>query len=375
MKSILFALLLPVCALAQGPQNFTLDGHLQLNRPADWVYLRYVSADQQVIDSVQPKDGNFSFKGSLDEPTVAVLSVKSAPKAGEDKPARSAVQLFLEPSALRFNAKDSLEGFTLEGSKGQADFAWLEASRGIYDDDLNSLYEKYMTAKKEGRTADMQKLDKQMEDVQKKMQSEVYGQFVKRMPKSPVALYALKQYAGWEIDPDVAGPLFKTLPANVQKWPSAVQLQDRIVIARKTAIGQTALDFSQADTSGHAVSLSSFRGKYVLVDFWASWCGPCRAENPNVVKAYNKFKDKNFTILGVSLDRPTGRDRWLKAIHDDGLAWNHVSDLKFWDNAVAKEYGIRAIPQNLLIDPQGRIVAKNLNGEELDKKLGELVGN
>jgi peroxiredoxin len=121
------------------------------------------------------------------------------------------------------------------------------------------------------------------------------------------------------------------------------------------------------------VSLSSFKGKYVLVDFWASWCGPCRQENPNVVKAFNKFKDKNFTILGVSLDRPNAKDRWLKAIHDDGLAWNHVSDLKYWDNEVAKLYGIRAIPQNLLLDPQGKIIARNLNGEALDKKLEEVI--
>jgi len=107
-------------------------------------------------------------------------------------------------------------------------------------------------------------------------------------------------------------------------------------ISKKTAVGKYALDFTQNDTLGKPVSLSSFKGKYVLVDFWASWCGPCRQENPNVVKAFNKYRDKNFTILGVSLDRPNAKDRWLKAIHDDGLAWNHVSDLKYWDNEVAK---------------------------------------
>jgi len=123
------------------------------------------------------------------------------------------------------------------------------------------------------------------------------------------------------------------------------------------------------------VQLSSLRGKYLLIDFWASWCGPCRQENPNVVKVFNQYKDKNFHILGVSLDREGQKEKWMKAIHDDKLTWTHVSDLKFWNNAVSRQYGIQAIPQNLLLDPQGKIIAKNLRGEALVKKMQELLGN
>jgi peroxiredoxin len=138
-------------------------------------------------------------------------------------------------------------------------------------------------------------------------------------------------------------------------------------------VGITAPDFTQADTSGKPVSLKDFRGKYVLLDFWASWCGPCRAENPNVVKAFNKYQAKGFTVVSVSLDRPGKKEDWMKAIHNDHLTWTNVSDLKFWGNAVAKLYDINAVPSNFLIGPDGKIVAKNLHGDDLDKALDKLL--
>ena len=235
------------------------------------------------------------------------------------------------------------------------------------------LEEKYSAFAKAKDKENQLKMEAQIDSIDKLKNERVYGEFVRNNPASPIALYALRQYAGWDIDPDAVEPLFNKLSETNQHYPSAAILKESIETAKKTGIGRVAMDFTQNDTLDRPVSLSAFRGKYLLVDFWASWCGPCRAENPNVVKVFNKYKDRNFHILGVSLDRPGQKDRWLKAIHEDHLDWTHVSDLQFWNNAAAKQYGIRAIPQNLLLDPEGKIIAKNLRGEELDQKLGELI--
>ncbi|NML38749.1 TlpA family protein disulfide reductase [Chitinophaga sp. G-6-1-13] len=198
---------------------------------------------------------------------------------------------------------------------------------------------------------------------------------IKMYPNTPVLLYALDY-----LHPRRDKALINTeLAKLVKKYPyleEAKRKQTDLVkaeeIALKTAIGAAAMNFTQNNVSGKAVQLKDYRGKYVLLDFWASWCGPCRAENPNVLDNYEKYHSKGLEILAVSLDDK--KDAWVKAIKDDGLTWEHVSDLKGWKNEVAKEYNIRAVPSNFLIDKEGKIVAVNLRGEELTKKLEEIFG-
>jgi peroxiredoxin len=176
-------------------------------------------------------------------------------------------------------------------------------------------------------------------------------------------------------DPNELLPLLNGLSKDLQQTEVAHTLRDELEGLKSTEIGAMAPDFEQTDTLGHKVRLSSFRGKYVLLDFWASWCGPCRQESPNLVKAYNDFKGKNFTILSVSLDRQDGAFAWLNAIRTDHLgAWTHVSDLKFWNNAVAQLYLVQSIPKNFLIDPTGKIIAQDLRGDDLEAKLTEVLG-
>ncbi len=380
MKKVftLAGVFLGLCATAQTPQTFNIEGSLQhITLPVEKVYLSYPANGQYVNDSALVKDGTYRFSGKLEEPALAALRVKYLPDA-EGKPqkmsrTRDQFSVFLSAGTATAVSVDSFSNATVKGLPTHDAFKNLQELRKPYDEKTKVLSEAYTKARLAKDEASMKALEEQFDELDNQLKTNVYAPYIQKNPSSPIALYVVSQYAGWDIDPAAVEPLFKTLPAATRQLASAKSLEERIEIAKKTAVGRMAIDFVQNDTLGNPLALSSLKGRYLLVDFWASWCGPCRAENPNVVKAYHAYKDKGFHILGVSLDQPGAKERWMKAIHDDNLTWTHVSDLKFWDNAVAKSYGIRAIPQNLLLDPTGKIIAKNLSGDKLVKKLAELM--
>ena len=343
----------------------------------DAVVVSYRNGDVLVSDTISVRNGEYKYKGVIAEPVLGSVTFKSPEVLVQNSRggAKSyTVPVFFEGGSIDIKSNDSVQATQISGSKAHADYETLQTRKKTFDVQLNALYADYNAAdQKKDKTA-MDAIELQINALDSTIKETVYLPFVKAKATSPVALYAVKQYAGYEINADKVDPIYALLPASTRALPSAVAYKELIDIARMTGIGKMAMDFTQADTLGNPVSLSSFKGKYVLVDFWASWCGPCRRENPNVVKVFDKYRDHNFTILSVSLDRPNAKEKWLKAIHDDKLDWTHVSDLKYWDNAVAKQYGVRAIPGNLLLDPYGKIIAKNLRGEDLERELAKVIG-
>ena len=374
MKKLILLILtiLPAAVWAQD-SNFTLQVKMHPQGAGAKIFLVYPVAGKYIIDSAMFNQGTAVFKGTLTEPASAQLILDHQGvglgmlrgKPGDIK------MLYLEKGNISIAGKDSAATVLITGSKLNAESARYANALKPYENEMTKADAQYGVASASKNKARMDSLVA----VYNKAVDERKGaqvQFIKQNPNSYLSLLILRQVGGEIIDPAVVEPLYKSLSPQVLQTTTGQNYGKSIAIAKATAIGTMAPSFTQNDVNDKPVMLASFRGKYVLLDFWASWCVPCRRENPNVVKNYQQYKSKNFTVLGVSLDRPGKKADWLAAIKNDGLEWTQVSDLNYGDNAVAKLYGVNSIPQNFLIDPNGKIIAKNLRGEELDKKLAEL---
>jgi peroxiredoxin len=315
-------------------------------------------------DSADITNGEFRFKGNVTEPSPVILSLE---KNFVNKPL---FMFFVDQGqhSVILN-KEDLVNSQVKGSVATSDFELLKSIEKPFNDQFKSLLSQAKDTSLRARI----KLEENRSSIMEKRKS-AQLKFIKSHLNSPVAAWAT--HRNFLYDPEDVSTLkslYKSLSPSLYYTSYAKEIRQKLDVLEMLAVGKTAPDFTQNDTSGKPVSLKDFRGKYVLLDFWASWCKPCRADNPNVVKAFDTYNDKGFTVLSVSLDQPGKKDAWLTAIHKDGLTWTHVSDLQFWDNAVARLYGINAIPANLLIDPNGTIIAKDLHDGALARKLAKVI--
>ena len=370
--------LLASCGQQAEKGSFKISVHLS-NAPLGPVFLEELTLKEvKVADTTSLKDasGKFTLKGTVPEQGLYRI------RFGNSK----YILLALDAGDMKIEGDyDQLEKISIKGSeasaalqqllaeaneKGQALTLEMRAVDSLHNANIpDSVLQEKVKALQQ-KEADMQQ---SFISYAEKTPYPANAVFALSMVNDPSALIQQKQVIGNIEKRFPENSLVHSLGARLteieQQAGAAGGGDEENMTAVK--VGDMAPDFSLPDPSGKKISLSSFRGKYVLVDFWASWCKPCRMENPNVVKAYQQYKGKNFTILGVSLDKK--KEAWVEAIQADGLAWNHVSDLKFWDSAVVPLFGINAIPTNFLLDPQGKVIAANLRGDALEQKLKEVV--
>lgn len=326
------------------------------------LFLNYGTLGASNLDSAVVKNGVFTFKGHVNEPAVAMIFTKNF---------KVKIDLYIENTNITV-AGDADARFTYSVT-GTGTVKEYEQLNQRYMDNRRktiALYEKANDLKKSGDSIAAVKIQVQA-DSQYHWEYTHRHEYIATHPKSYISAFELLGYTT-TITLRNSIKLYDGLDASVRSSNVGKEIAARIELLSRVEEGKPAQEFTQTTPDGKSVTLASYKGRYVLVEFWASWCGPCRAENPNLLKQYELYNKKGFDILSVSLDKD--KEQWLKAVEKDALPWTHVSDLKGWNNEVAVLYGIRAVPASFLIDPAGKIVATGLRGETLNKKLETLFG-
>ena len=360
LLSLAIVVILSTAAFTKLATGYKITGTVVGLPDNTWLYLRTAKPDVE-IDSCKVQNGKFTMSGKIAENADRVY-LHTAKYTNY-------VSFWLENTNIAINVKaGEFKKGTITGSVTQDEERQLGKINEPVNQQIDSLEKALKPVKdKEERKALIAQINV-LEEKSKQMSRN----YIRSHPNSLVAANLLNIYSStW--GKDTTSALYTNMSAAMKATRYGRETNDFIVLNRTIKVGGPYADFEQANALGKTVKLSDVKGKYILLDFWASWCGPCREENPNLVKTYTEYKDKGFAVLGVSLD--DNKAHWLKAINDDKLAWENVCDLRGDKNKVALMYGINAIPNNFLIDDKGTIIAKNLRGKALDDKLKELLGN
>lgn len=358
-RLLALAVVLVLPALSNAQTIYNIQGKIPIAHKATRAVMSYPPDDkggQYKSDTTAIKAGKFEFKGNIGRPQMAELNLiiprlageKGRRNQSEENQSMKNVALFYLDGNLNINFDTT--GIASYTGGGKEQKAWEFYSKEAA---IRSKVNK-------NATAGMEFFEVLVADV------------IKRYPDSYVSIDLMDLFTQSSVNPELVGPMYNTLSKRMQNSEKVKAWKPKLDQAKLAISGtQSAPEFTLNDTEGQPVSLASYKGGYVLVDFWASWCVPCRAENPNVVAAYEKYKDKNFKVLGVSLDDK--KEAWLKAIGEDKLPWKQVCDFKAAKSEVTKLYHVSSIPANVLIDPNGKIVGKDLRGKALHDKLAELI--
>ena len=350
--------------------GFTISGTVK-DADNEKILFSYEYNGKTIKDSAIIKEGKFAFKGVVAEPLFSQITIPSK---------KIFMGFFVENRPITITMDKGASQFNIEGSPTDVIYKEWVAKWKAITQKAGGIYQRMNEAyKAEGQNPNDRNaklsdkarkgFDDEFAALTVETDSSVFPT-VRKYPNSVASAFiAIDRYVSWN-EPAKAQKVYDLLSPTVKKSVYGKQIKKYIEVDAKTAIGAMALDFTMNDTTGKPVKLSGLRGQYVLVDFWASWCGPCRKENPNVVKAYAKYHSKGLEIIGVSLD--SKKEAWVKAVNDDKLSWIHVSDLKGWSNAAAVLYGVKLVPTNVLLDKTGKIIGRNLRGEELEKKLEKI---
>lgn len=356
MKKLLPILLLAAVACSSPKkEGFKIEVAISGETP-DMAYLQlYENGEMNTLDSAQIKNGTFVFEGKTDYPDRYYIQL------GDQ---RDRIALLLENSNISITAQvDSLNKAVISGSATQDAYNAYADLKKSFDKQLSELYQEYKAA---ADNAVKSKIEARYDSVDA-LKYDFIKQYVKSHGNSVLAPFIVRNEIIYYLDLAELEELADSISVNLKDYKYTKQLYDKIEKLRSLQPGKMAPEFTQNDVDGTPVSLSDYRGKYLMIDFWASWCSPCRKANPKVVALYKKYSQKDFDILGVSMD--SKKENWLKAIHDDGLLWKQVSTLEGWNNPVGKLYSVMSIPHAILIDPDGKIIKRGLHVDEVEAIL------